>query len=131
MFCPTALCKLGPQTEFSTLQSKATDTSKTFMVPKVFILRNLDWFCLKAHYLPFVHAKIQSTGFSGLASTLFRNLIKFWKFLPKNCIFRQVYINSSSWFSHWFIKTIWPFIIERLLTHLLQNFWFFAISVEI
>ena len=53
----------------STLQSKATDTSKTFMVPKVFILRNLDWFCLKAHNLPFIHAKFQSTGFSGLAST--------------------------------------------------------------
>ena len=52
-----------------TLQSKATDTSKTFIVPKVFIFENSDWFCLKAHYLPFIHAKFHSSGSSGLAST--------------------------------------------------------------
>ena len=53
---------------FDTLQSKATDTSKTFIVPKVFTFENSDWFCLKAHYLPFIHAKFHSSGLSGLAS---------------------------------------------------------------
>ena len=51
-----------------------------FIGQTLFILRNLDWFCLKAHNLPFVHAKFQSTGFSGLASTSFWNLIKFLEF---------------------------------------------------
>ena len=47
-----------------TLKSKATDTSKTFIVPKIFIFRNSDWFCLKAHYLPFIYTKFHSTGSS-------------------------------------------------------------------
>ena len=52
-----------------TLQSKATDTSKTFMMSKVFILKNSDWFCLKGNNLPLIHVKFQSTGLSGLAYT--------------------------------------------------------------
>ena len=59
-----------------TLQSKATDTSKTFIVLKVFTYENSDWFCLKAHYLPFIHAKFHSSGSSGLVSTLIR--VKMW-----------------------------------------------------
>ena len=114
-----------------TLQSKATDTSKTYIVPKVFILRNMNWFCLKAHYLPFVHAKFQSTGFNGLASTQFRNLIKLWEFLTKKCVFKPVYMNISLKSSLWIVKTIWLLIIERLLTLLLLNFWLFAVSMEI
>jgi hypothetical protein len=51
------------------LQSKATGTSKTFIVPKAFTFRNLAWFCLNAHSQLFVHTKFQSTGFSGSAST--------------------------------------------------------------
>ena len=45
--------------------------NKTFMVPKVFILRNLHQLCLKADYLPFIHAKFHGSGSSGLASTWF------------------------------------------------------------
>ena len=52
-----------------TLQSKAADTSKTLMVPEIFILRISDWFCLKIHNLPFIHAKFQSASYSGLASS--------------------------------------------------------------
>ena len=55
--------------KYATLCSKASDTSKTFIAPKVFILRNLDWFCLKAHKLPLIHAKIHGTGPSGWFST--------------------------------------------------------------
>ena len=53
----------------STLLSKATATSKTFIVPKVFSFGYPDWFCLKAHDLPFTHAKFHSSGSSSLAST--------------------------------------------------------------
>ena len=76
-FCLTSydhLCSL------ITLQSKGTVTSKTFMVPKVFILRNLHRLCLKAHYLPFIHAKFHSSGLSGLASTWI--WVKMW-FTPR------------------------------------------------
>ena len=51
-----------------TLLSKATVTSKTFIVPKVF--RNPDWFCLKIHNLPFIHAKCQCSGSSSLNSVM-------------------------------------------------------------
>ena len=54
-----------------TLLSKATGTSKTFIVSKVFIFRNPAWICLKAHNLPFVHAKFHCSSFSSLASTQF------------------------------------------------------------
>ena len=40
-----------------TLFSKASDTSKTFVVPKRLILRNPGWLRLKAHKLPFFHVK--------------------------------------------------------------------------
>ena len=53
----------------TTLQSKATDTSKTFIVPKVFIYDNSDWICVKAHCIPFIHAKFHSSGSNGLAFT--------------------------------------------------------------
>ena len=59
-----------------TLLSKATVTSKTFIVPKVFIFRHPGWSCLKAYNLPFVHAKFQCSGSSSLASTWFR--VKMW-----------------------------------------------------
>ena len=55
----------------STLCSKASDTSKSFIVPEVFILRNSDWFHLKAYNLPFIHAKFHSTGSSSSASIEF------------------------------------------------------------
>ena len=51
-----------------TLSSKASVTTKTFTVPKVFIFKNPDWFCLKAHSLRFFHAKFQSTSSCGLVS---------------------------------------------------------------
>ena len=60
-----------------TLLSKATGTSKTFIVPKVFIFKNPDWFCLKAHNLPFIHAEFHSSGSSSLACTEFG--VKMWK----------------------------------------------------
>ena len=50
------------EVEGTTLKSKATDTSKTFIMLKVFTFENLDWFCLKAHYLPFIHAKVHSSS---------------------------------------------------------------------
>ena len=53
----------------STLFSKATETSETFIVPKVFTFGYPDWFCLKAHDLPFIHAKFHSSSSSSLAST--------------------------------------------------------------
>ena len=40
-----------------TLFSKASDTSKTFVVPKRLILRNPGWLHLKEHKLPFFHVK--------------------------------------------------------------------------
>ena len=43
---------------------------ETFIVPKVFILRNSALYHLKAHDLPFFHAKFQSSGANGLATTL-------------------------------------------------------------
>ena len=49
----------------------AFKTSKTFIVSKVFIFRNPAWICLKAHNLPFVHAKFHWSSFSSLASTQF------------------------------------------------------------
>ena len=52
-----------------TLFSKATGTSKTNIVPKVFTFGYPDWFCLKAHDLPFTHPKFYSSGSSSLAST--------------------------------------------------------------
>ena len=54
----------GHATSFkdTTLCSKASDTSKTFIAPKVFILCNSDWFYLIANNLPFIHAKFHSTG---------------------------------------------------------------------
>ena len=41
----------------STLSSKASVTGKTFVVPKIFILRNSEWFCLSVHNLRLIHAK--------------------------------------------------------------------------
>ena len=55
--------------KLGTLFSKATGTSKTYIVPKVFTFGYPDWFCLKAHDLPFTHAKFHSSGSSSLAST--------------------------------------------------------------
>ena len=52
-----------------TLFSKATVTSKTFIALKVFTLKTPNWFCQKAHNLPFVYAKFCSSGSSCLAST--------------------------------------------------------------
>ena len=55
----------------NTLLSKASGTSKTLIVSKVFIFRNPAWICLKVHNLPFVHAKFYCSSFSSLASTQF------------------------------------------------------------
>ena len=52
-----------------TLSSITTATSRTFIVLRVLILSNSDWCYLKAHNLPFIHAKFHSTGLSSLAST--------------------------------------------------------------
>ena len=83
-----------------TLCSKASDTSKTFIVPKVFILRNSDWFHLKAYNLPFIHAKFHSTGSSSSASIKFWKFMKFPGILPKNCIVKLFYINEPLKFLH-------------------------------
>ena len=61
------------------LLSKASVTRKTFIAPKVFVFGNSDWICLKAHNLPFLHAKFHRTGSSGFASTQF--WMKMWKTL--------------------------------------------------
>ena len=52
-----------------TLFSKASDTSKTFIVAKQLILRNPGWLHLKANKLPFFHVKFHKTGSGSLAST--------------------------------------------------------------
>ena len=62
-------CIQKGSTYLDTLLSKATATSKTFIVPKVFTFGYPDWFCLKAHDLPFTHPKFYSSGSSSLAST--------------------------------------------------------------
>ena len=52
-----------------TLPSITTVTKETFIVHKVFILKNSALYLLKAHDLPFFHAKFQSSGSNGLATT--------------------------------------------------------------
>ena len=79
---------------FDTLCSKVSDTSKTFIVPKVFILGNLDWFHLEAYNLPFIHAKFHNTRSSSSASTKFWKFMKFPGILLKNCIVKLFYINE-------------------------------------
>ena len=55
----------------NTLPSIATATKETFIVRKAFMLRNSALFYLKAHELRFFHAKFQSPGSNGLATTPF------------------------------------------------------------
>ena len=71
MLFPFIMCIVMRDIVPPTLLSKATATSKTFIVPKVFTIGCPDWFCLKAPDLPFIHAKFHSSGSSGLASTWF------------------------------------------------------------
>ena len=67
--------------EDDTLSSKASVTSKTFVAPKVFILRNSDWLCLRAHNLRLIHAKFHCASLRGLAFTWFWKLMKFQEIL--------------------------------------------------
>ena len=53
----------------STLFSKASDTSKTFIVAKQLVLRNPAWLHLKANKQPFFYVKFHMTGSGSLAST--------------------------------------------------------------
>ena len=57
--------------ENHTLPSIATATKETFTVRKAFMLRNYVLLYLKAHDLRFFHAKFQSPGSNGLATTPF------------------------------------------------------------
>ena len=63
-----------------TLSSKATDTSKRFIVSKRFIFQNSDFFYFKAYLLRFFHAKFQHFFSTGLASTSFLRVTSFEAF---------------------------------------------------
>ena len=51
-----------------TLPSITTVTKETFIVRKVFILKNSALYLLTAYDLPFSHAKFQNSGSNGLAT---------------------------------------------------------------
>ena len=51
-----------------TLPSITTVTKETFIVRKVFILKNSALYLLTAYDLPFFHAKFQNSGSNGLAT---------------------------------------------------------------
>ena len=61
-----------------TLSSNTTVTKENFIVLKLFIMRNSALYYVKAHNLLFVDAKSQSTGSSGLVSTLLSNFTRFF-----------------------------------------------------
>ena len=89
MFYENATCLT-----IATLFSKATATSKTFIVPKVFTFGHPDLFCLKANNLPFIHAIFHSSGSSNLAFTQFRKFVNFDEVLLKNVIFTEICLNK-------------------------------------
>ena len=51
------VCLLVMLSNFHTLSSNTTVTKETFIMLKVFIMRNSALYHLKAHNLPFFHAK--------------------------------------------------------------------------
>ena len=51
-----------------TLPSITTVTKETFIMHKVFILKNSALYLLTAYDLPFFHAKFQNSGSNGLAT---------------------------------------------------------------
>ena len=69
LWCPRA----SPNYNTTTLSSNTTATKETFIMFKVFIMRNSALYHLKAYNLPFFHAKHQSS----LVSTWFSNLKRF------------------------------------------------------
>ena len=111
----------------ATLLSKATDTSKTFIVLKVSILENPDWFYPKAYNLPFVHTKFQSTASNGLVSISFWNLRKFGEILLKNCIFKDIFINELIYFCESRAKLNRISIFRWYFTLVLNCYGFFTV----
>ena len=111
----------------TTLLSKATDTSKTFIVLKVSILENPDWFNPKAYNLPFVHTKFQSTASNGLVLISFWNLRKFGEILLKNCIFKDIFINELIYFCESRAKLNRISIFRWYFTLVLNCYGFFTV----
>ena len=106
------------------------------MVPKVFILRNLDCFCLKAHYLPSIHAKFHCSGSSGLAVHLNLKFDKILRIFAQKIVFlsKFTWIYPCNFHINW-LKTIWLFIIEgnwtfcRIIFDFLPFLWRFRSSM--
>ena len=80
----------GASGNHPTLPSIATATKETFIVRKAFMLRNSALFYLEAHDLQFFHAKFQSPGSNGLATTPFwvKKLVNKFEQILKSEIFQ-------------------------------------------
>ena len=79
-----------PALNFITLSSNTTATKETFIVLKVFIMRNSPLYHLKALILPFFYHFLKHW----LRGYGFHIIFKFEKVFLKNIIFKQFYINK-------------------------------------